>query len=198
MKACIAVTLLLCLAAAEQAAAQAFEDDSATITGVSGHRGSRHQIGTTGNRALYGVSSFETSGAPCYVLLLQRELGDGQAMSSSTASAVGPCKGSILPTMYENRVHFEGNPRYFVRGIEVCTRKSNQRLKGIRIHAARVPLDTRKVIPVNAKDMDDRPNCNQWHDPVFCPSGTVAWGLNLHYGDKGITGVGLRCKKVVW
>lgn len=97
----------------------------------------------------------------------------------------------------DKAVVFDGNPRHYLRGIAVCTNNNNNhRLKGIRIYPASVGTDA-TVNALGSYEEFRQTNCSQWHTAVYCPSGQVASGLAVHHSDEEITGIALRCRRVV-
>jgi hypothetical protein len=99
---------------------------------------------------------------------------------------------------------FSENPRFFVRGIEVCTssvEKNFERVKGIRVTGAKVWQARERVDELRRTDDRTRPNCppDSWHRPAFCNTGFVAQGLNMYSNEEGaLTGIGLHCRKVIF
>ena len=118
--------------------------------------------------------------------------GAGGQMDICGGSAVPFVVGSLTKT-----VSFDGNARYFVRGIAACTNtRSNHRVKGVWIYAAKVWATQEQVDALSASDQEDRPNCDQWHSAVYCPTGQIASAIVAHHSDREITGLALRCRRV--
>lgn len=82
-----------------------------------------------------------------------------------------------------------------IAGISVCTNdRDNRRLKGIRISTARgFDADGRLFDFPYPPGGFERANCAQWHDPVVCPTGTLATGLEIFRHGDGVGGLALRC-----
>lgn len=152
-----------------------------------------------GDFGIAGLSWDEDGDKPCRMWAQPRALdyavpGAGPQMDICGAAAVPFVVGSITKT-----VAFDGNARYFVRGIAACTNgQSNHRLKGVRIYAAKVWANQNPVDGLSASDEEDRPNCSQWHTAVYCPSGQIASAIVAHHSDKEITGLSLRCRRVAY
>ncbi len=79
-------------------------------------------------------------------------------------------------------VRFNGNPRYFIRGVAICNNnKGNQRLKGVRIYAAKVWATEERVDGLTSSEAEDHPNCSTWDNPVYCPANNVASAVVVHH-----------------
>ena len=189
------------------AEAQRLGPGSYESTAVSGYSGRTERIGGDEN-GLYGIQWYEDSDEPCQVRIDFGGLYDRSTIQGGNNSIVySHCSfGSGLPPIWvpgvsdgAGDVNFNDNPRYYIRGLQVCTNnKDNHRLKGVRVWAAKVSKNDQQVLDLGESDTDTLPNCSVWHTAVFCPAGKIAFGLVVHVGDKGVTGLALRCKQVLW
>ena len=172
-------------------------------TAVSGVRGTiRHSL-DIGQQALRGLTWSERYDRPCYFKTLNRDLDDGKDLTVSPYwNGCGDNWGNT------KQVDFDNNARYYVRGLAVCDSKNagNDRVKGIRIYAAKV-WKTKKVIdPLSVKSEAKHANCDTWRSAVYCPSNAVAHGAVLFYDNKfgfpgtsaETTGIVLLCREVDW
>ena len=185
--------------------AQQFADQSASVTGVSGHRGDYQQRLSVSPLGVHGLAWSEAADNPCMFRLLTRDLANGQdtgfGAEFDALDCPNPVPGSFPAFTWGEDVNFNGNPRYFVRGVAVCNNnKKNQRMKGLRIYAAKVWATKPQIDELGKKDSDEHAlaNCRTWSDPVYCPEGKIAFGVVVHYTQDGITGLALRCKTVEW
>lgn len=88
-----------------------------------------------------------------------------------------------------------GDPVRAVHGVRVCQRASNDRIKGIRILGSEITKDGPDRDPGLAIT-EERTNCNDWNDPVLCPTGEVAVALRVEYRGESAVGLSLRCAAV--
>ena len=189
----------------QMAAAQSFKDGTAGPTGVSGHRSESQQLLNASPLGLTGLAWHEARDNPCGFRLLTKDLQKGRDVGFGEAftgfDCPKPLPGGLPPFPWGEDVNFSGNPRYYVRGVAVCNnKKSNKRMKGLRIYPAKVSPNKAQIVELGkaASDEHKHTNCSDWDDPVFCPDGKVAFGVIVHYTHKGITGLALRCKEVQW
>jgi len=96
-------------------------------------------------------------------------------------------------------VKFVDGTKRFVRGIAVCTsdknKSSDERIKGLRVYAAKVNDDgTVERLDVNRDDR--QANCKIWHAPVYCPNDYIVSALRLHQINDYFTGIGIKCRQV--
>ena len=190
------------------AAAQQFTGD-ASPTQISGYRNVLGRMEGQAGFGLYGIAWDETQNKPCRLWLLTRSLTDGtdRRVADSVLNMCGResflLMGSIpipLGLGGNRRADFATNPRYFVRGIQVCANSGNNRMKGIRIFPGRVRPNGGPIGTNGQRVEAKQPNCgnNEWRSPVFCPQGQIAFGLLLHTENGSVTGLGLRCREVTW
>lgn len=193
--------LLLGVAQAVAAAEPAhFREGTESHTAVSGYRGEIAQVDYAGF-ALHGIRWSEADNKPCELSLMQRHLDDGR--NTSTAGVFEHCLSFTNIFTEHAGVDFQDNPRYYIRGLQVCTnKKNNHRMKGLRIFPAKVWRNEPRIDYLNVKSEDKMANCAKWHPAVYCPRGKVAFGLDIHYSPEPasdwITGLALRCKTVTW
>lgn len=143
----------------------------------------------------------EKNNVPCYLGINARNL-DGQSGKDATGLSWMECE---TPRAIRS-VGFSDRPRFFIRGLAVCTSsvdKNFKRLKGLRVYAAKVWQTRERVDELDpatdrAQDEHARPNCGRWHDDVFCDAGYIAQGLNVYSEGDAITGLGLHCRKVIY
>jgi hypothetical protein len=206
---------------ASPAAAQRWLDSSVSATGISGYDDRFDaDIKADSRYALYGLQWSESGDKPCRLVLLARNIEDGN--DTRTASyQFDICGGAwnparyvpSVPTDFESapptpgftlgeaptlKVEFS-RPRFFVRGIKACANRGNHRLKGIQLNAGRIRKPSWQVDPPNAEQSEKRPNCGNrdWHNQRFCPDGKVAIGARVHHDTLFITGLELLCARVV-
>ena len=92
------------------------------------------------------------------------------------------------------------NPRYVVRGIAVCSSKTGnkERRKGIKLDAAKAWLTESEVEELTTAVTEDHTNCGTWDAAVFCPADHAAIALIIHRADRSITGLGLKCRPILY
>ena len=97
-------------------------------------------------------------------------------------------------------VGFWDNPRYFVRGIALCSSKTGnkERMKGIKLYAAKARLTKSEVEELTTAVIEDHTNCGTWNAAVFCPADQAATALIIHRADRSITGLGLKCRSILY
>jgi hypothetical protein len=194
------ITILLSASLAPWAQAQT-TINPVTTTAISGYNAAQLTWLAVGEGpiGIKAVRWFEDGDKPCFMQIYQR------ALSGSPVSDFGAqldiCGGNDIGVpgagSWEKTVTFDGYPRYYIRGVSVCTNNnSNHRLKGIRIYAAKVWATEERVDQLSTKDEKDRPNCANWHPAVFCPADNIASALVVHHSDKEVTGLALRCRRV--
>ncbi len=213
----LAVTLMF---AGAPASAQRWSESSVTPTGRSGYDDRFDaRILILGNReALYGLKWAESGDKPCHLILLSRNLQNGNETRPASYQ-FDICGGTAQPVRYvpppnpsagpspplpgfaigsESRTVEFTRPRFFVRGIRVCANAGNHRLKGIELHAGRVRKESWQVDPPNADESAQMFGCggNEWRNRRFCPDGKVAVGVVVHYDTLFMTGLELLCGRV--
>ena len=144
---------------------------------------------------IMGISWAEEGDAPCRLGLYARDIEDGSEWVHYN-TIFNHCDGTGGNWKY---AHFIDNPRYFVRGLAVCSSQNDnnyKRLKGIKIIAAKVWLTQPEVESLTTTVIQDHTNCGTWHETVYCPGGTIAYGINVHRDGDEITGLALKCRDI--
>lgn len=197
-----AALAIIFVSGASGAAEQPFFDGSkVTNTSYSGWAGTITEANTPtlhdgGMAGLYGIDWYEESNQPCRIGLYSRTL--TEASEAYTNATLNFCSGG---GGNRKEVRFKDNPRYFVRGIAVCSSKvdkNHKRMKGVKLYAAKVWLSKRDVQELTTAIVEDHANCGTWNAPVYCPANHVATGLIAHRDGKSITGLGLKCRPVLY
>lgn len=176
--------------------------DPVTTTEVSGFRSSEVTWLAVGE-GLLGISGLgwsEDGDKPCWMQVYQRAL-QGEVTSSWTdpMDICGVRTSHPFSVDSGKSILFGDNPRYFVRGIRACNNnRDNHRLKGVRIYAAKVWATRAQIDELSHSEAEDRTNCATWDAPVYCPDGQIASAVVVHHSDDEITGLALRCRRVVW
>ncbi len=172
----------------------------AKSTPVSGYDGRLEalELGTANGQAVYGLWSRESGNRPCQLAVRARNLN-----ANSTDATAGDIATDCTSGTKMLEVNFSDNPRYFVRGIGVCSSKTGnkKRMKGFKIVAAKVWQTKRQIDDLATTETDTRNNCaGDWHDTVYCDPGDVASGVNVYWDrdEDAITGLGLRCRRIAW
>jgi hypothetical protein len=174
------------------AVATQLDQQSLVTTGISGFAGkpSEARVVDIKEAAVTRVLWREHWDKPCQVTITGKDPDDARPTVDIGAYI---CLGGGAP-LSAREVSFEGNPRYFVRGISVCTNnRDNHHLKGMEIVATRPQPDSTTVETVTVTDKASHPNCATWHPAVFCAANMVANGISLEVEDKAIVGMRLRC-----
>ena len=119
------------------AVATQLDQQSLVMTGISGFAGkpSEAQVVDIKEAAVTRVTWREHWDKPCQVTITGKDPDDARPTVDIGAYI---CLGGGAP-LSTREVFFEGNPRYFVRGISVCTNnRDNHLMKGIEIVATRL------------------------------------------------------------
>jgi hypothetical protein len=202
--------LSLVSAGSISAADMAWQSGTETTTGYSGWAGSISELESAspgGQQAgLYGIAWMEHRDEPCWLGIYSRDLNDGNKTvytnkgnayvnrHSDDRSVNNHCPGGSGSW---TDLSFADNPRYYVRGLAVCTNdKENHRMKGVKLYAAKVWTTKPSVEALSTTILETHAHCDVWHGAVFCPSGAVANGVVLHRQGNAITGLGLKCQAV--
>lgn len=157
---------------------------------MSGYAGTDTVLINLGDRGIQKIAWQELSDRPCQFFVTGK---NPDVSPSEWTDNEGFC-GGISRSDSHKEVKWPDNPRYFVRGISVCTNgKSNHRMKGLKIYAAKLPAGSDAVDNLTVTDKAERTNCKDWHGPVYCPSGMVAFGMELRVKDDAVVGIALRC-----
>lgn len=195
------LTFILVLPSTVLALEPTWKSVEAKSTAVSGFSGQLQvvEFPKGDNQGIDAISSHERSNRPCDFRISARNL-DGNSTVPEGVLDADRC----TPTSSRIDVGFGANPRYFVRGIAVCSSKvqaNSKRMKGFRIVAAKIWQTKRELDDLATTDTDSRNNCGgNWHDTVYCDPGHVASGVNVYWDRKedSIVGLGLRCRYVAW
>lgn len=163
---------------------------------VSGYSGKPHWTDAGTHYALNGLSMYELHDKPCIWSMWSRDLdetGNGREGSTRYSACGKPKAGSGKKV-----VRLGGG--YFIHGIQICTNKKKDtrkaRLKGVKLFAAKLDKrgDVTRVDKVTAKFQ--RSHCRKWHKVVRCGKNKIAFGIQFHSGDRGLSGAALLCYEV--
>jgi hypothetical protein len=186
------------LTGSARAEARFFVGDQSTRTSYSGWAGTISTTGEVGMieggmSGLIGITWYEDSDQPCHLGTHLRTLTQG-----SEAYIDGDFKHCAGNPGNIKSVGFWDNPRYFVRGIAVCSSRTgkSERVKGIKLYAAKAWLTKPEVEELTTAVMEDHTNCGTWNAAVFCPADQAATSLIIYRADRSITGLGLRCRPI--
>jgi hypothetical protein len=169
---------------------------------VSGFGGNRAQVGQSDE--LYAVERLqfgEKGDKGCFLKVESGNINDPSA--SRKTAQLDLCDGNgptdrsleyvpLLTTSHDT----------FIYGIGACTSKTEnfKRLKGVRVYRAKIHPDGRWDKITDEDQSFDRPNCESWKTPVFCPDGWFANEVVVSFQQNGnddiFTGLNLRCKKM--
>ncbi|GAB5537215.1 MAG: hypothetical protein Rubg2KO_34640 [Rubricoccaceae bacterium] len=140
-----------------------------------------------------GVRLAERSDKPCFVELAWSTVDNGT--HSVSYSTFNRCDGS--PTNrsreYAGWNGLGDNP-IAMKGLEVCQRNSNDRMKGLRVRGVRLSNTGGATIRTRPHRRDngqwyqpkiERTNCNDWDDMVMCPNQQVVVGVRIEGRDMG-------------
>lgn len=171
--------------------AQASLTGSVHVTDVSGYGGTSTVTVDLDHRGITKFRWYELYDSPCAFEATGKDPDDA---SDERGSWYRACDNYRRDS--EKIVRFKDNPRYFVRGLSVCTNgKKNHRLKGLKIWAAKLPAGNGVVDELTVTSKKERTNCKNWHGPVYCPDDQVASGVQLRMKDDSIVGVALECRR---
>ena len=187
------VALVLLTLSVSAASAQAELVPGLTFTARSGFAGTQTTtLGEpSGEHAIGRITAGERSNRPCYLNVTKYNINswddpiddlwiDCPSVAASTVESAGWFTGDGL----------------FVYGVAVCTNNNaNERLKGVMVYGGLI-LSTGEVVHAGLPDWFDRPNCDIWHNAVFCPEGQVATKVRLHHTGDEINGLSLGCRAV--
>lgn len=149
-----------------------------------------------------GMKVREQGNRPCMVSVAAQVPGE-------LAHAAGYCDGTNSTVQLETTL----SRGFAATGVQVCQRRTNDRVKGLRLTGSRWELDQDAGIRLReeAQETDEAPNCNgNWQPAVSCPAGMVASGAVGHFrsGSSGgvlmvsspeedLVGVQLVCRRMV-
>lgn len=158
-------------------------------TAVSGTAGSATILDAPAGALLVGWEFTEDgSDRPCTVTAMFASwwLDPGVRDYTPTSQRSGSCAERSPRTIQLDQ-------GYAIRGLQVCQRRQNGRLKGVKERSA-------AVTPTGFANRNglgfERPNCNDWQNWVDCPAGQLAVGLVVHREGEVIQGLALRCRAV--
>lgn len=89
------------------------------------------------------------------------------------------------PMPFLNRTN---NPPVALKGVKVCQRNSNDRMKGLAVRGVTLQRDAAngrfntRPVRTNGRWSEpsfERPNCNDWDDMEVCPNGEVMVGVRV-------------------
>lgn len=194
LKITVAAFLLIVLVSIATTAEQG---SNVNTTAVSGFSGSAVTVNLESPLALTGIGTRENGDKPCQVTYSFRNLnsGSGQAGRDTNLTCVSGNSSSRKDAILGDN--------FYVYSVQVCTTNVNNtarsRVKGIRIWGARVNPDNSNVRRTQTQQSFERTNCpnDGWRNRVRCPKNKVAVGLELHEGERGLSGVALICANVV-
>ena len=143
----------------------------------------------SGHTAVTLIHSKERSNAPCYLHVTKHDI---NGSSSPGYATWDECGGTSVEF---KSIGFTLGTGLYVYGIQACTNnKNNQRVKGIRVFGG--PIQDGVIQPIGLFDDFSRPNCSNWHNAVYCPSGQVATKVRIHHTGDDINGLSLGCRVV--
>ncbi|NNL88562.1 MAG: LamG domain-containing protein [Marinicaulis sp.] len=156
------------------------------FSGLSGYEGATTKMVDLKTDFLHHIEWWERGDRPCRIALNGEEnWGCGETESLHKSVGLYPYPDQAA-----------------VGSIEVCSSfNSNRRLKGIRIRGDRINADGSTVYWPNVQT-EALNNCKEWHNPVLCPSDTLATGMIVHYNESGImdsreiVGLQLVCRAI--
>jgi len=169
----------------------AFDSTAAVRTSISGGQGQIVKSDTGARAADMGIEKIqirEVANHPCRIRTGDR----GIVIDTCLKNQLGKT-GSWKEAAFSNR-----DRNFRVVGIQVCTRKSNDRVKGLRIRGQQ--LGKNGLIDVYEREQFTRPNCNDnWKNWVSCPAGKIATGFRAHFdqknnSDPSLVGLQLYCR----
>jgi|GEM_PF-6277801 len=184
----------------------------AELTPVSGKLGriQKIELNRSRNQGLRSILIYEDKNRPCKLVLGPKNLYSESTQSENTHAyndnEANKCKGSpgdLITAGWSDSKSSDQSSRYYIRGIATCASKvakNRDRIKGIRVVAAKVWETKREVEALATTDIGKQANCDEeWHETVYCDSGRVAVGVNIHWSsENAITGIALRCGYISW
>lgn len=206
------VSIFLGTASTTHALEPVWKFTEARVTPVSGIPGRVQvlQLNKSRNQAIDGVTISEKRNRPCQLNVGIKNLDDNSTQTEKWKSyndtEVDKCNGNAKDSIsagFSDSDYDRYDNRYFVRGLATCSSKvtkNGRRVKGIRVVAAEVWQSKREIDELATTRYDTQANCKgEWHETVYCDSGQVAVGVNVHWSSLDeITGLSLRCGYVSW
>ena len=174
------------------------DPDSASVSNVSGYTGKKGDVKAVSlDWGLKTVTWYEKADKPCKLTISARDLYDPDKLVATSDYELDICGGAASN---KKLVSFTDSRRNFIRGVAVCTTdkkdSSDNRLKGIKIFAAKVTTDG-QVTELTTFEKNEHTNCAKWRKAVYCPAGHVAHGIQIHHTDGYFRGLAVKCRKVI-
>lgn len=164
-------------------------------TNLSGQGGHTVTTKEPGNGAfLIGIESEEQSDVPCGWRFLWYRDNDSDARQGYFTTRGGDCSSTVdwnddWGTRYHENATIDRilNPTdddvRAVKSVQVCMNRDDDRIKGVRVGGAHVDSDGRVSSDSNIDGEFERTNCHDWSTERTCPSGEVAVGIKVEFGD---------------
>ncbi|MEQ9570228.1 MAG: hypothetical protein RLN75_08580, partial [Longimicrobiales bacterium] len=143
--------------------------------------------------ALKSIQFGERNDRPCYLQAVFTTFDGGFNSGSRTFDRCNGSRGDLRTV----EIATSASNLQWASGIQVCQRRQNDRLKGIRLSGSRVDAQGTHHDPA-IQAVQERPNCNQWAQQAFCTQGSVVTEVEVHYRTTGnrpaeITGLAVTC-----
>ena len=175
-------------------------DADRTVSGYAGER--TRTVGESADLgAIERLQFGERSDEPCFVKVEKADIVANSILKPHAELDIcdgkGPTDRSLqyVPTVTPDH-------DTFVRGVAVCNSKTRNstRVKGVKVYRTRIEDDGSFSMISNPTTLD-RVNCDEdWHEPAWCPTGTVATDLVVHIRPDGkkevFSGLSLKCREV--
>lgn len=149
----------------------------------------------TSSSAMYELTISERQNDPCFVKIKRRNI-NTYRNENFTNKKTGENISCSEKKSSSKTIGFSDKDS-FVVGIEACTDKFNDQIKGVRLYGATLNREKNKLVKKKRKEFS-RPLCTKkrWRTPVFCPAGQVATKLRVSTKYRGGTALGLFCQKI--
>ncbi|MEM0961351.1 MAG: hypothetical protein AAGK21_02265 [Bacteroidota bacterium] len=168
------------------------ESDDTNISGAGGHTVITKQPGN--GAFLVGLESEEQDDAPCGWRFLWYRDNDTDTVQGYFTTRGGDCDRTVQwNDDWGTRYHQNATIDYIespssddvraVKSIQVCLNRDDDRIKGVRVWGAHIDTAGRVSSDDNLYGAFERTNCHDWSTERTCPSGEVAVGVNLEFGD---------------
>jgi hypothetical protein len=175
------------------------------VSGSTGEETTRAEFSGSAAENAYvrGIEIWERANRPCMLVLDAQVSGE----RAPTVHGLSSCDATDASKQLE--VSPGNSSRDVVTELQVCQRRTNDRVKGVRLRTKRWEIgDDRIVFREESEDEDEAPNCNgNWQQTVSCPSGSVAAGAIAHWRvvargtipnpKASLVGVQLMCRAMV-
>lgn len=202
----LALTAALAAAlAGTLASAPAVSAQSLVVTGGAGWRS------TTGVGGSYAPQSLTAPAGMVLIGLRYAEYRNSPCLVEATWWRPG---ASTISTEWRNSSRCDNQSHYLgvnsstsvpraLRWVRVCNRRSNDRIKGVRVRGANITASGAQPDPGLFRE-HDRPNCNgNWSSSVSqCPNGQAITRVRIEtrdigvYDARGAVGLGVFCSRV--